>query len=76
MIYIVEYFDSEEPDPRWCDVPLGMCRPGRLCERCKKDITHMDVCDNMFKDTEDKQVAEDKLKQLQEDGFQARIIKK
>lgn len=73
-IYVVQYYDEEKKE--WTDSPLDMCHGKRLCEKCKRDIKHLDVCDYNFYDTIDYQIAIDKKEMLEEEGDKVRIITK
>ena len=56
----------------WDEVGLDMCSPHRHCG-CR-DEGKGDICDEFWYDTEDKQVALDKIAQKEMLGFEARLI--
>lgn len=77
--YAVEFWDDEDRDvglkPHWHRVPLEMCRGNLLCEKCQKDINHLDICDYTFMFTTVKQIALDKKQNLEDEGFKVRVVK-
>ena len=72
MKYKVESYD--EDFDRWTEEGLDMCHGDVLCDECKKDKNNIDNCDFIHRETECKQIAEDKLENLKRDGLKARIV--
>lgn len=68
IFYEVVYQDEEDIKAnRFCFATLELCTKQRNCG-CAKTNT-MDICSNMYTNTEDITIAEDKVKTLRAQGY-------
>lgn len=74
-VYWLEEHEEEEYYRCWIPVPLEMCREGLLCKDCEKLGKPSDDCSFMFIYTPEKQVAEDKKKEIEARGVKVKIEK-